>query len=644
MSLQSTILALGPTACWPMADAAGSSTAADVSGNGHVATVMSGVTFGQSMPLGADTGTGATAAAGNGNGLSAPASSAWNVGTGNFTALAWVRFPTEQSGTQVPIGFHSTSGTADWRIEVDGNGTDTTVSWLVGTTSTPAAFVLPIDTNTHLVALRRNAGTVTLSIDGTTKSASTATGVTSAVGDSTAAMGLLDYATAAFFPFLGDAKFLTFFNGTALTDAQVASVYQAGAGTPPPTVTTIAVTNANWLHTPFNTYGDGNGGMAPNNLPYNSSVAAIVCEGGMPASITVAGTGNATLNIDVSRMNAAGLAASLYPLISYRVTSAGPTQTPWTDFQPTNTSTGIPILTAAAVGQYQIEYVYKSGCSATGGVNKWVPTGTPAVPPFAVVVTGLTLDLNATTLQPTVPSGGLDLMRGDSITEGLRMNSADDTQITTNDSRDNWPAAVGTAFGSQWGQTGYGATGYEVGGTGGAPPFNVSAGLYFQGALRLDANGHYQPQPTRIWVAHGTNGTTTQADVAAAILMERSRAPSAMIFMCVPPGGFAGSQIHAAVAASTDPNVFVLDTGPSMAVGLAQANTPSSVAWDGLHPNNVRSPQYGAALARLAGAPTTADAYKIAAGYAVRGIAGTYSPAVTIFNPQYSVSRPVPPT
>ena len=368
-----------------------------------------------------------------------------------------------------------------------------------------------------------------------------------------------------------------------------------------PTTTTIAVTDANWLHTPFNTYGDGTGAFGANNIPGGSTIQAIVATGGTPDSVTLSSTGNITLGVDVSRLVSASVAAGNYPIVS---TSLDHGQ--WVDNQLTPTSTGIVVLSSGTVAQHTLQYVYKAGyCPATGsGPSKWTPAGTPPVPPWAIAVTGLTVDAGCTTVGQAAPAGGIDLVHGDSITEGLRAINASDA-VTGNDGLDNYPSIIASTYNSQLGQLGYGATGYEQAGQSGVPGFGSSSGLYFSGASRLDANGHYQPQPTRIWIAHGSNGTTTQSDVATAITTARSRAPSARINVCVPPGGFARAAITAAVAACGDSNVKLIDAGTTFQLQLDGSTFPTATnkASDGLHPLVPTHGKYGALLVMLAADP-----------------------------------------
>ncbi|TNA12128.1 hypothetical protein EMF73_34460, partial [Klebsiella pneumoniae] len=50
-SYDSYLASLNPSAWWKLADAVGSGTVADSSGNGHTGTVTGGVTFGQTGPI-----------------------------------------------------------------------------------------------------------------------------------------------------------------------------------------------------------------------------------------------------------------------------------------------------------------------------------------------------------------------------------------------------------------------------------------------------------------------------------------------------------------------------------------------------------------------------------------------------------------
>ena len=78
----------GPSAWWKLADAVGSSTAADSSGNGYVGTVNGGVTFGQPGPIASTPAD--TAALFDQSGAVQYISTGLAVPVGgDFTALAW---------------------------------------------------------------------------------------------------------------------------------------------------------------------------------------------------------------------------------------------------------------------------------------------------------------------------------------------------------------------------------------------------------------------------------------------------------------------------------------------------------------------------------------------------------------------------
>ncbi len=612
MTTLATILADNPTLLLALGDAAGSASAADASGNGHAAAA-SGITFGVADADSGDAGTGATAGSSTAT-LTVPASPALNLGTGAFTWLGFARLTSSVGGTQLLAG---SNAAAAWWVGVSGNK----LSWSFGSgsgTATGTGGVALNDGKDDLLVVRRSAaGAVTTSVDAANDSAGAGT-FAGQLGASTQGVGVLNFDNPTPGPFGftgGTLKYAALFVGTALTDAQVAAIYAAET-----TAASVAipVADPNWQHAPFNTFGNGPGTLAANGLAAGSTVAAILAEGGSPASLTIANTGNVTFTLDMSRLAAVGLAASQWPVVSFSVDGG-----PWADLTLVAGQTAYQIVNGGAVGTHNVRYRVKSNYSPStnDGASKWVPTGSPALPPFAVVVTGATADAGASTVPQAAAAGGVDLFLGDSLTEGVRVYSASDLP-SANDSA-NWVAAVASTYNSSFGQLGYGGIGYGAAGIGGVPQFNQSSGLYFQGVSRLDANGLYQPQPTRVWVCLGTNGATAQADVAQAIALTRARAPSARVNMLVPPGGFARAATAAAVAACGDANVKLADAGTGFQVGLTGLVSGGTArSFDGLHLNATASgPAYAAAVtaatAGPAGSAAAAAPDPVAVGQAV---------------------------
>ena len=93
---------------------------------------------------------------------------------------------------------------------------------------------------------------------------------------------------------------------------------------------------------------------------------------------------------------------------------------------------------------------------------------------------------------------------------------------------------------------------------------------------------------------HGTNpigGSDAQhgaqSDIAAQISAFRTAAPNSWIFMIVPPGGYARTNLTAAVNAAIaagDAKVILIDAGTAYQNGVSQPGTASDQAIDGLHP------------------------------------------------------------
>jgi hypothetical protein len=154
---------------WKLADAAGSSTAADSSGHGRTGTVTGGVTFGQtSRPMPADPSTTAAFAAGTGAGITVGdvggVSGAYDfTGRSTFSIAAWVRSNAPAYGYAYPDiaykkRYNGPSSQEGWHLTL--NDTQAT-TWSPGTIMfarfsasvfNGVSAPLPLSTWTHVVA------------------------------------------------------------------------------------------------------------------------------------------------------------------------------------------------------------------------------------------------------------------------------------------------------------------------------------------------------------------------------------------------------------------------------------------------------------------------------------------------------------
>jgi hypothetical protein len=173
------VLADSPVGYWRLGESAGT-TALDASGNGRSGTYVGGVTRGTAGALASDTD---KAASFNGvDGLvSIPPSSAWSMGTANFTAEAWVN-PNGDSGHGILSSFYYTGKGATlhqgWQVKLGGtSGVHSTGRYVwvrlwAMNSSQDVRFssALPAGAYSHLaIVVDRTAGALRLYLNGALK-------------------------------------------------------------------------------------------------------------------------------------------------------------------------------------------------------------------------------------------------------------------------------------------------------------------------------------------------------------------------------------------------------------------------------------------------------------------------------------------
>ncbi len=151
-----------PAAWWELADAAGSTTAADSSGNGNTGTVNGSVTFGKAGPL-----EGGTTAAFDGS--TGSITTALNFAS-SWTALslaAWVQIPAASTQVSGVVGNSNAASGGGASLQVSDSGGDLAIELNISTSAGPvsASFVNDIgvawaDGNWHHVAVTWNGSTV----------------------------------------------------------------------------------------------------------------------------------------------------------------------------------------------------------------------------------------------------------------------------------------------------------------------------------------------------------------------------------------------------------------------------------------------------------------------------------------------------
>lgn len=213
------LASLNPQAWWKFADAAGSSTAVDSSGNNNTATVVGTVTFGEPALVGTETSALFDGSTGK---LTTTAQ------FGSFTALSvvqWVQLDALSSSTSGGLlcnqtlagsGFHSQIGAADTAPNY-GAGFGS------GSTSPATHPSVPVDSAPHLLVCTWDGSTISLSVDAGT--AETAAYSAASLGQATDPfIGEYNGAGSYYWQYLAQMAVFDY----ALTSAQISNLYTYG--------------------------------------------------------------------------------------------------------------------------------------------------------------------------------------------------------------------------------------------------------------------------------------------------------------------------------------------------------------------------------------------------------------------------------
>lgn len=337
----------------------------------------------------------------------------------------------------------------------------------------------------------------------------------------------------------------------------------AGASSVP--ANDIAYNNANVFYSPSNWDDRGT---------YMSSANP-----GAYARLAFSGT-SVGVKVDVAAMAAASLPAASYPIVRTVIDGVS-----FLDTQLTSSTTAIT-RSGLASGAHTLEVFFLAADINNG--ERWV------TPVNAVRIAGFTLDAGAT-VSAVSKRGKSALFFGDSIWEGYLAAGTVTTQPTGNNCLLTTVPGLAKAFDAEYGTIAFSGQGYQVAGNNGAVAFPSAYASHSSGRSRL-VGGLFSPAPDYIFVQHGTNGTTTQADVQAMIANLRAAAPSARILMLVPANGKARAQITAAVAAVASAAVSLIDIGTGYAAGIGAFGGGANLySLDGLHPNPLSNALVGAA-------------------------------------------------
>ncbi len=259
----------------------------------------------------------------------------------------------------------------------------------------------------------------------------------------------------------------------------------------------------------------------------------------------------------------------------------------------------IPIKGLSGPGPHALT-VYFSTSEQT---ERW---GTPQASGLNVVrVTGLKLNRDCT----SIPAGSAKrwvLMVGDSITEGSAANNGKSDNLAS------WSYFVGTGLQGLGYEYGVSACGYSGwlrpgDGSGDVPPYyqlSKTPGGFEDARSRwnkidartslLDVKKHLSgygengQEPSAILINFGTNDRLTnvksadmEASITGSLQALQTAAPQAEIFVIVPFGQYAVTELKASVSKlSSARKIHLIDLGPAAAKSLA-----ANGYWSGLHPN-----------------------------------------------------------
>jgi lysophospholipase L1-like esterase len=392
---------------------------------------------------------------------------------------------------------------------------------------------------------------------------------------------------AATFPWTGEIDQVALFNTvqhtsaytpstTAMTgsESDLAALYSFSnntndtAGSVSATPIEIAYNNANIFYSPSNWDDRGT---------YMSSANP-----GAYARVAFSGT-SVGVKVDVAAMVSASLPVASYPIVRTVIDGVS-----FVDTQLTSSSTAIS-RSGLSTGAHTLDVFFLAADVNNG--DRWV------TPVNAVRITGFTLDSGAA-VSAVAKRSKTALFFGDSIWEGYLAAGTVTTQPTGNNCLLTTVPGLAKVFDAEYGTIAFSGQGYQVAGNNGAVAFPSAYASHSSGRSRLVA-GLFSPAPDYIFVQHGTNGTTTQADVQAMIANLRAAAPNARILMLVPANGKARAQITAAVAAVANAAVNLIDIGTGYSAGIVAFGGGANLySLDGLHPNPLSNALVGAANAR----------------------------------------------
>jgi hypothetical protein len=222
----------------------------------------------------------------------------------------------------------------------------------------------------------------------------------------------------------------------------------------------------------------------------------------------------------------------------------------------------VPLVSGLSAGTHQI----RVSLEGLGAVERWTN------PSDHLKVTGIFLDSGITTLSAPTLLPNRIVVYGDSITEGASTLGAANT-VANKQWSTSWDADLAAYLDAEISVIAFQAQGYEQNGQGNTPPFPNAYSFIRSGVARVFSN------PSKVFILHGTNGSTTQADVSGMMVNLRAAYPSAKLYFGVPFGGYARVVTTNAYSAQSDADVYLFDLGAN------GQNIVTGNSTDGVHPN-----------------------------------------------------------
>jgi len=371
---------------------------------------------------------------------------------------------------------------------------------------------------------------------------------------------------------------------TVTTDTAATDVLTVGTGTGAITITdtstgataaftatgapvVIAVNDSNLFYSPF-------------NWLFSGSTYAKTVNPGAYLRAKITGTTSLAIAIDVSSYVAASVASQNYPTFQVSIDGGAYQETLLTS------ATTAVTLSGLSTGAHTVFITWSLPATNT---DRWV------TPTCCLKITSLTLDFGGSLSSPTLRPNRW-LCYGDSITEGSLIIPPSGIMPSM-----AYQVMLAQANNAEYGTVAFSGQGYETLGGGSVPTFLNAWNLLFSGQTRL-VSSLLSPAPDVITICHGTNGTTTSADVQSITASLRTAAPSAWILHLIPPGYLGASPITAGVAAYNAANpsetkVKLIDIGASIVGGTL-------LSPDGTHLSAFGHAVYGTTLSKLIQAAT----------------------------------------